>query len=259
MRSWMVLATVALALLVAEGSWAGGTAQRWDYVALGDSLPFGAGDVAGKSFVPRYARLIAQDTGASVAVHNFATETGTASGVLYQLQHDPSRKAVKGAEIVTISIGVNDLEAHFGEYLSKSCGGPDNQQCFRDALPPFKKTWDAILAQVVRLRGTHKSIVRVTNDYNPFPGNVQAAANFGEDFVSVFTPYLRELNAYRCSTAKKMKIPCADVATAFNGPETTESAFAKGLIGKDEFAHPSAKGHQLIAQTLGALGYRPLH
>lgn len=139
MRSWMVLATVALALLVAEGSWAGGTAQRWDYVALGDSLPFGAGDVAGKSFVPRYARLIAQDTGASVAVHNFATETGTASGVLYQLQHDPSRKAVKGAEIVTISIGVNDLEAHFGEYLSKSCGGPDNQQCFRDALPRSRR------------------------------------------------------------------------------------------------------------------------
>jgi hypothetical protein len=88
----------------------------------------------------------------------------------------------------------------------------------------------------------------VTNDYNPFPGNSQAATNLGTDFVGIFTPYLVKLNAYRCSVARRNRIPCADVARAFNGPDEDRSAFAKGLIGRDRFAHPSAKGHRVIAQ-----------
>jgi lysophospholipase L1-like esterase len=260
-------AAVVFALVFGAAGYATGsdrqdqhTALRWDYVALGDSIPYGAGDVAGKSFVPRYARFIEQDTGASVAVHNLATDAGTVGELAGRLKYDPAlRRALKGAEIVTISIGVNDLESHIGDYAAKTCGGPDNQKCFRDALARFKQPWVALLADIIRMRDPHKSIMRVTNDYNPFPGNARAAANLGASINEVFTPYLRQLNAYRCATANKKKIRCADVAKAFNGPNTDESAFAKGLIGSDEFAHPSAKGHLLIAQTLRALGYRPLH
>jgi lysophospholipase L1-like esterase len=241
---------------------AGGEAQhdksRWDYVALGDSVPYGAGDVAGRSFVPLYAHFIEQDTGASVRVHNLATDGGTARVLLGQLRNDPKlRRALKGAEILTISIGANDLESHLGDYASNRCGGPDNQTCFRAAVMAFKPTWAAILAVVLRLRAD-KSIIRVTNDYNPFPGNARAAANLGKGITDVFTRYLRQLNAYRCSSAEHVGILCADVAKAFNGANTNESAFAKGLIGTDEFSHPSAKGHRLIAQTLRALGYHPL-
>lgn len=232
--------------------------SRWDYVALGDSVPYGAGDVAGRSFVPLYAHLIEQDTGASVRVHNLATDGGTARDLLGQLRNDPKvRRALKGAEIVTISIGGNDLESHLGDYASNRCGGSDNQMCFRAAVAAFKPTWAAILAEVLRLR-EDKSIIRVTNDYNPFPGNVRAAANLGKGITDVFTHYLRQLNQQRCSSAEHVGIICADVAKAFNGANTNESAFAKGLIGTDEFAHPSAKGHRLIAQILRALGYRPL-
>ncbi len=98
----------------------------------------------------------------------------------------------------------------------------------------------------------------MTNDYNPFPGNARAAANLGKGITGVFTHYFRRLNAYRCSSAEHVGILCADVAKAFNGEKTNENAFAKGLIGTDEFNHPSAKGHRLIAQILRALGYRPL-
>lgn len=259
------LAAFALALAFAVTGCAGGAGgkaqhdkSRWDYVALGDSVPYGAGDVDGRSFVPRYARLIERDTGASVRVHNLATDGGTARDLLGQLRDDPKvRRALKSAEILTISIGGNDLESHLGDYASKTCGGPDNQTCFRAAVAAFKPTWAAILAEVLRLRAD-KSIIRVTNDYNPFPGNARAAANLGKGITDAFTPYLRQLNAYRCSSAEHVGILCADVAKAFNGAETNESAFAKGLIGTDFFAHPSAKGHRLIAQILRALGYRPL-
>jgi lysophospholipase L1-like esterase len=253
--------TLAFAVTGCSGG-ADGEAQhdksRWDYVALGDSVPYGAGDVAGRSFVPLYAHLIEQDTGASVRVHNLANDGGTARDLLGQLRNDPKvRRALKGAEIVTISIGGNDLESHLGDYASNRCGGSDNQMCFRAAVAAFKPTWAAILAEVLRLRAD-KSIIRVTDDYNPFPGNVRAAANLGKGITDVFTHYLRQLNEQRCSSAEHVGILCADVAKAFNGADTNESAFAKGLIGTDEFAHPSAKGHRLIAQILRALGYHPL-
>jgi lysophospholipase L1-like esterase len=227
-------------------------------VALGDSVPYGAGDVAGRSFVPLFARFIEEDTGADVRFDNLSTDGGTARDLLGQLKDDPKvRRAVKRAEILTISIGANDLESHLPDYASKTCGGRDNQACFRKAVAQFKPTWAALLGEVLRLR-KGRSIIRVTNDYNPFPGNARAAANLGAHIPDVFTPYLRQLNAYRCSSAEHVGILCADVAKAFNGANTNESAFAKGLIGTDEFSHPSGKGHRLIAQLLRSLGYRPL-
>ena len=88
--------------------------------------------------------------------------------------------------------------------------------------------------------------------------DARAADNLGTDIAVVFTRYLRQLNAYRCSSAEHVGILCADVARAFNGANTSDSAFAKGLIGSDAFSHPSAKGHRLIAQILRNLGYHPL-
>jgi lysophospholipase L1-like esterase len=215
--------------------------------------------VAGKSFVYDYARDIEQDTGVQVTVHNLATDGGAARDLLAQLQQDPNtRTLLEGAEVVTISIGGNDLESHLQEYAEGACGGPDNQECFRSALALFKGPWNAILSDVLQLRANRPTIIRVTNDYNPFPGNSAARANLGASIEGVFTHYLRRLNEYRCSRAQQRGIPCADVALAFNGPGTDASAFAKGLIGSDQFAHPSARGHRLIAQTLRKLGYAPL-
>ena len=60
----------------------------------------------------------------------------------------------------------------------------------------------------------------------------------------------------RSSVARRDHILC--VARAFNGPGEDQSAWAKGPIGSDQSADPSAKGHRVIAQLLRALGYRPL-
>jgi lysophospholipase L1-like esterase len=245
--------------LLAAGCGGGGTAA-WDYVALGDSVPYGAGDVAGRSFVYVYARQIQADTGARVRVHNLATDGGTSGELLNRLRQDSDlRRALRRAEVITVSIGGNDLESHIGDYAAAACGGSDNQNCFRAAVVSFGRTWQAIVSVVLNLRDREHTIIRVTNDYNPFPGNVRAAENLGRRIGPVFTLYLRHLNALRCRIARRNRIPCADVARAFNGPLTDQSAFAKGLIGSDEFAHPSARGHAVIAQTLRALGYQPLH
>jgi len=82
------------------------TVASWDYVALGDSVPYGSGDVAGHSFVFSYARFVEHDTGASVVVHNLASDGGTSRDLLALLKGDASaRRQLKAAEIITISIG----------------------------------------------------------------------------------------------------------------------------------------------------------
>jgi lysophospholipase L1-like esterase len=259
----LLAGALAVLVLTAGCGESGGhqeASDRWDYVALGDSVPFGSGDATGRSFVFSYARFVERDTGALVVVHNLASDGGTSRDLLEQLRRETrARRLLVHAEIVTISIGVNDLESQIGGYVDHACGGPDNQRCFRRALANFERNWPVLLRVLLRLRSTDQAIIRVTNDYNPFPGNAQAADNLGYDFARVFTPYLRRLNAYRCMVAERKGVLCANVAQAFNGPEEDKSAFAKGLIGSDEFAHPSAKGHLLIARTLRALGYRPLH
>ena len=51
---------------------------------------------------------------------------------------------------------------------------------------------------------------------------------------------------------------CADVLRAFNGPDGTENAYAKGLMNHTDCCYPNGKGQQLIAQLLFETGLNPL-
>ncbi len=248
-------AVFAIVILLLFGAGCGHSASTLDYVALGDSIPAGAGESGGRSFVYDYARYIQWDTGARVRVRNLGTNGLTAGGLLEQLRHDGRvRELVANAEVVTVSVGLNDLIAPLG-YASNTCGGHDNQACFRSALASLEPAWSAILSDVSLLRANRPTLIRVTNDYNAFT-DVQTQMRLGAARIKVFTRYLRRFNAYRCATARKHQIACADVARVFNGPSTNASAYTRGLIGSD--GHPSSKGHRLIARTLRALGYAPL-
>ena len=225
-------------------------------MALGDSIPAGTGDSGGRSFVYDYARYIQQDTGVRVAVHNLGTNGLTSRGLVAHLQHDEAvRELVKKADVVTISVGLNDLVAPLG-YATSACGGRDNQACFRSALAASESSWNAALSIVLLLRANRPTLIRVTDDYNAFT-DAQAKARLGAEKLKVFTRYLRRFNAYRCATARRYRSACADVGRAFNGPSTNASAYARGLIGGD--GHPSREGHRLIAVALRALGYAPFH
>jgi len=92
----------------------GGTAKlidatsSWDYVALGDSLAEGVG--AHRGYVDRYAHYVGTDTGASVKVVNLGQSGQTSSQLLDALRNDHSmRRKLRGAEIITFNIGINDL------------------------------------------------------------------------------------------------------------------------------------------------------
>jgi lysophospholipase L1-like esterase len=229
----------------------------WSYVAFGDSVTFGSGDVSGASFVGILARLIEEHGRVSVAVHNLAFDGGTSQDLLDALQHNPDfQQALAHANLLTIDIGGNDIESGLEAYSTKTCGGQDNRECFRTGLAAFKGRWAAILAIVVKARPPSVAAIRVLTAYDNFVGNAQAAANLGPTIARDIGPYLDELNDYRCSSAMAYGIPCVDIARAFNGP-SRHGAIPSDLMGSDGI-HPSAKGHLLIAQTIDAAGYAPL-
>ncbi len=231
---------------------------EWDLVALGDSVPTGAGDAGPqRSFPELLAKRIAKDTGRTVNVTNLAV--GGASGELRTEieQNADYREAIAGAEIVTLSIGGNDLFQAQQAWLSGTC---DDGGCYEEALAGFDENWRAILAKVVELRKPGEAMLRVTNVYNPLIGHKVARQELGsryEALSELTTKNASKLSSLICDAATREGMRCADVHTVFNGSAGRDNPHAKGLISEDG-VHPSVKGHRAIAATIAQLGYSPL-
>jgi lysophospholipase L1-like esterase len=205
---------------------------RWDYVALGDSLAAGMG--ARRGYVSRYAKQLRSDTGARVRVINLGLSGQTSTQLLYALRHDPAmRKALRGAEVVTLNIGLNDLGQATGSYETGTCGGPQNEACLRETVKKVEENWDAIIQEIASLRSTQDTIIRTAGfGYTPRVGKV-------------FEPYVSEATRHIASAAAEGDIPYVEVRLGGAG------------ISEDGL-HPNDKGYRVIADRLADLGYKPL-
>jgi lysophospholipase L1-like esterase len=204
----------------------------WDYVALGDSLAAGVG--AHRGYVDRYADYIGTDTGASVRVVNLGQSGQTSPQLLDALRNDQSmRRKLRGAEIITFNIGINDLGRAGEDYANGSCGGNDNQRCLRTAVERFKGNWDAIISELLRLRSTDKAVIRT------------AGIGYTPRVEEVFKPYLDEVDRHIATTAAEKEIPYAQ-------PYLDDERI------NPDGVHPNDSGYKVIADRLRALGYSPL-
>jgi lysophospholipase L1-like esterase len=206
---------------------------RWDYVALGDSLAAGVG--ARRGYVPRYAEHLQSDTGVRLRVINLGVSGQTSSQLLHSIRNDPEmRKALGGAEIVTLNIGLNDLGQARSSYESGTCGGPQNEACLREVVKRVEQNWDAIIEEISSLRSTENTIIRTVGlGYTP-----RTEGSPG--------PYLGRVARDIASAAADGGIPYVEVRLEDEGMS------ADGL-------HPNDKGYRLIANRLRSLGYEPLH
>ena len=227
-----------------------GTLVRWNYAALGDSLAAGTG-APYKGYVNRYAEYIEADTGARVNVTNLGKNGQTSSELLYALRNDPSsRQTVEEAEIVTINIGINDLGHAAQAYENVSCGGADNQDCLRTAAETLKGNWNAITAELLRLRSTSDTIIRAAGlgytpnlDTEAVPNSRPSNSELND--FQIFKTYLDEVNSHIAITASNNDVPY------------TEVHLDKGYISPDG-VHPNDEGYEVIAERLRELGYSPL-
>ena len=83
---------------------------------------------ARRGYVSRYAEHLRSETGARLRVINLGLSGQTSTQLLRSIRNDPeTRKALGGAEIVTLNIGLNDLGQARSFYESGTCGGPQNE------------------------------------------------------------------------------------------------------------------------------------
>lgn len=235
-----------------SGTTGNGSGPTWQYAALGDSLAAGA--LAQLGYVPRYATYINTDTGATVTTLNLGIPGWQSSDLLNALQNDPAiRSQVSGAQVVTWDIGGNDLSNAHDSFVNNTCGGADNQDCFRSAVTTFEANWDAIVVELLKLRDPSKTILRTMDIYNPYVASDMQAGTF-----TTVEPYLDQVNNHIHDNANTNNIPVAAVHTAFNGADGTQDPASLGLIAADGF-HPNDAGHKVIADQLRVLAYAPLH
>jgi hypothetical protein len=111
------------------------------------------------------------------------------------------RLSIYFSEVVTWNIGGNDLGIARSRYRGLTCGGFDNQDCFRAAVKTFKTNWDGIISEIFALRRSRPTLIRTMDIYNPYVNEDQAADTWpndgGNDF-QVLNSYLNEVNKSHC-------------------------------------------------------------
>jgi lysophospholipase L1-like esterase len=204
-------------------------ADTWDYVALGDSLAAGVG--ARQGYVDRYAEYLREDTGVRVELTNLGVSGQTSPQLLRTLRNDPStRRALRGAEVVTYNIGINDLGQASGSYDAGTCGGAQGERCLHAAVGELDENWDAITEEILNLSPDETIIRTVGLGYTPQAGRV-------------IEPYLKQVNHNIAVSADESGIPYVEVSLGEKG------------LGPDRL-HPDESGYKEIADELDELGVR---
>ena len=140
----------------------------------------------------------------------------------------------------------------------RACNWPNDDACWEKGTASVEQNLSATLDEIRALRGGKPTAIRVLTYPNMFVGALTSPQPpfLGDTaFQNFYAGQLDALNDAICRDADASGAACVDLVTAFNGP--TGDVAPKGLIGPDN-KHPTAAGHELIAKTLDAAGYKPL-
>ncbi|WP_165492111.1 SGNH/GDSL hydrolase family protein [Egibacter rhizosphaerae] len=209
-----------------------------DYVALGDSLA--AGFAAPSGYPEHLAQRLEESTGRPVEVE-VAAQIGWTTRRLRDAvdERAPLREALADADLVTVSVGSNDLFRAAFE-LGETCAEP---ACARPPIERFHERWEDLLAEI----DAHTDArVVVTDFYDPFAGRR------GEDELTSLGRELRaEANRGLRAAAEQRGFVIAPVEQAFHGADGTEDPRDRDLIAFDGI-HPNRAGQERIADAVEA-------
>lgn len=219
----------------------------WTVVGLGDSVVSGSHcDCA--PFITRYGTLVAQATHRSTTVRNLGVGGATTGDLLKALQHGGTATGrLRGADIVTVTIGANDMAVARSEWMQDGCG-----TCFDKVAATVKANLVKILRLIRADAGRDPVEVLVTTYWNVFEEAVDEPAPAA--YAAMADLATSRANYAICAAAAQDNAACVDLYRPFKGDG---SADATSLLA-DDGDHPDAAGHQLIASSLAAYGWREL-
>ena len=279
--STLLALCLALSLLPASALAAGG--EQKSYVALGDSITTGYGLEENET---GFAKQVADSNGYTLT--NLAQDGATSSMLLTSLSDSKVSSAIASADLITITIGGNDLMDALYAYLAEeynkqnsdtsitaedvkaSLAGtlseipqvemlrfaaskiPDfpNSTAANTALYTFATNFSSIISAIKAANSTAQLIV--VNQYNPY-GHLTTGTGVLSLDLSAIDTAVRALNTVISSSAESAGYTVADVYTKFKEAESNPCNASVSLPSINLDFHPNATGHGLIADTIIAL------
>lgn len=215
------------------------------YVALGDSIAYGYGlsDREKDSYVGQVGKYLEQKYD-YVFEENFGTN-GLRSEQLLDIltnpkneQYNKYRATLKNADIVTLSIGSNDLlhlvrlDFNLQDYIQKG------DRMFREACDDFAVNFPKIIRIIHSMAPRAK--IYVNNVYNPCDGVA--------GFESVYRLAERYIDLLNESFRNNSGFILVDIKDRFD--KVDESLLNMTISGREIDPHPNKKGHREIGSMV---------
>jgi lysophospholipase L1-like esterase len=212
-----------------------------EVVGLGDSVMSGTNcNCAG--IVAEYAAALQQRDGRAVTGNNLGVPGDTTSDLLDHLQNDDAyRAAVRGADVVLVTIGANDLAPQWQQWQAGTC----DDKCYDPAVAAMSSRLDQILTLIRSLRSGPPATVLVTNYWNVFTDGDVARASGGQDQIDWSQDITLAANSGICVTATEHNATCVDLYTPIQDGDPTDVLAPDG-------DHPNAAGVGVIVRALMA-------
>ena len=273
--STLLALCLALSLLPASALAAGG--EQKSYVALGDSITTGYG-LAEKE--AGFARQVADSNGYTLT--NLAQDGATSTDLLEVVKSEANADTLKNADLITVTIGGNDLMDALYAYLAKEYNTKNGTDITAEdvkaslagthseiqqstmlilaasKISDFLQSTEATTALgafttnltniISAIKGNNSSAeIIVVNQYNPY--SRLSTGNLLD--LSALDSAVQALNT-AISSGATAGYTVADVYTKFKEAENNPcNASVSPSINLD--FHPNATGHGLIADTISAL------
>ena len=280
-------AAVSLALLLCLMPTAGAqSTQGKSYVALGDSISSGYGL---EDDTLSFTQQVAQDNGLELT--NLAQDGETSASLLDKLQTDQVSEAVAQADIITITVGGNDLMNALYAYLTDAYNqrnpeNPTTQEDMKNAVmggdmgvltfalevgPGFSNSERATQAladfhthltqMVLDIRAENPQVqLVVVEQYNPYSYLVKELsknpifASSAQSLCAAFGAGVADINNVIAAVAQQQECWVAKVYDAFEtAQENPCNASVSMPVKLNLDFHPNAYGHGLIAQQVTEL------
>lgn len=251
------------------------------YVALGDSITTGYGLEEEQSF----AEIVAEEKEYTLN-DTLAADGATSEELLGVVTNPENAETLKNANLITITIGGNDLMGALYQYLADvynttnetAFTGEDMQLALMgqnadipqstallllmfnlntfvssgidSTLSEFQTNLSSIFQKLKELNPTAQIIV--TNQYNPY--GILENSSYAS-LVEQFETGIAKLNDVISEVCESLGVTVADVHASFAealdaGENPCNASVAGGTINPD--FHPNAYGHELIAAAIAA-------
>lgn len=203
---------------------------KYYYLALGDSLTKGVGDEELKSgYTKRLVEKLEQwPEKKEVVLDNRGKRGRRSDQLLGLLKRGHYDDEIKNAELITITIGGNDIMKVVKKDLFEL-----KRQYFEEELVDFEDRYDQILKEI-RLKNPHVPVV-VIGLYNPF--------SVITDEITEFESIITEWNESIETTSKQYDNACfVDIQDLFD-----ENA---NLVYHTDFFHPNGYGYTIMTERI---------